>query len=1166
MRWWVGGLAAVMVVAAGAATAPVETAPAAAAAPAPAQADSLTEAQAVAAAKRLGSPVEVTSLRAESSRVIAEPHGGLVLESYPVPRWTKSRDGSGWRKIDTRLEKRADGSVAPIATLADVSFSAGGPASAVRLPVDGGQVSMSWPGSLPAPRIDGDTAVYDSVLPEVDLRLRALADGFTWALVVKSAEAAANPALDELRFGLATTGSLTKRPRTGGGFEVVDGSGTPVVSAGSALMWDSSGLTSAAQAAKSRGVSAFAAQEKREAVRSAPDRARKAELATAVQGTDLVVRPDPALLRGKDTTYPVVIDPWTTINKIRWGYANSTNATRDDGIVRVGNNPDGSGAYRSYFSFGLTSLSGKTIRTAKFLTEMTHSWSCTSSPVNLWRTADLTTTGKQSWGGPSIQQWLEERSGHAHKPSGGAGCSDDPQPDLPMEFSGTNLKNDIIANRGQTIYTLALMTRQSDGTSESTDSWWKKFDAAQTKLSIEYNTNPTTPTAAQLSTHAGYTAPAQACVTGASRPMVRADYPWLKATLTDVDGSNGGSLSGTFTLQKLVNSVWTTVSGWPKVDSGVAPGAKAEVQLTTKTLNGDTYRWQVQTKDTLGGASGLSPWCEFYVDYSAPAFSPKVTPADGLYLESPPLGTNQDVHGSVGYSGKFTLSANGATDVYSYVYQMAGGPEMTVNAAGLGGSATVWVTPNSIGENVLTVKSRDQAGNTSAPYDYVFLVDNYSGPKSHWALDEGTGTTFTNKVSGGASATLANGGVWVDSRVIGTHKSRGKDWAVKFDGTDDRASTSGPVIDTSRSFSFAAWVRADDTPRGVVVSQPGVNKSPFELQYVSTSGRWCFNSYASDTVNGAVTTSPACATSAVQIGVWTHLAGVYDAGASRQLSLYVNGVLAGTGALSAPAWSSTGPMMIGGAKNGSFTGHFNGAISEVRVWDRVIDPDVDLEPLVEPVLVGGWDMEDYDYEDPRQEGDISGYQRPLNLTAYPTVDWSDQAGFDSSGLHFDGVAGSTETSTPVLRTDQSYTVSAWVRWTGGGGARTVIAQDGTEISGFYLGCRTDATGSKWSAMNRTVDSATSGARYANGGTCQANTWVHLTAVQDVGAQTLSLYINGALSARTTAATPWRANGGLTVGRGKWRTPADWFDGDIDRVRVWQGAMTDAEIAAVYAGA
>jgi len=1127
--------------------------------------DSLGEAEAVAAAKRLGMPVEVTSLKSESSRIVATPEGGLVLESYAVPRWTQDRDGGGWRKIDTRLERGADGLVSPVATLTDVAFSAGGSGPAVRLSVDGGQVSLFWPGTLPTPVVEGDTAVYESVLPQVDLRLRALVDGFTWVLVVKSAEAAANPALDELRFGLQTAGSLAKRARSGGGFEVVDGTGSAVVTAGNALMWDSSGLTRAAQQAQSPAVAAFAEQAQRDVLRVVPDGARKAELLTGMQGDDLVIRPDVSLLRGEDTAYPVVIDPWTTINKIRWGYANSTNATRNDGVVRVGLNPDGSGVYRSYFSFNLTGLSGKTIRSAKFLTEMTHSWACDNTPVNLWRTADLTTSGKQAWSGPGFAAWLEQRSGHAHKPSTGAGCSNDPQPDMPMEFSSANLRNDISNNRGQAVYTLALSTRQSDGTSESTASWWKKFDPAMTKLSIEYNTNPNTPTAAQLSTHAGYTAPAQACVTGTSRPRVRFDLPWLKATLTDPDGSNGGSLSGVFTLQKLVSGAWTAVAGWPKTDAGVAPGAKAEVQLSARAADGEVYRWQVQTRDTLGGMSNASPWCEFSVDFSAPAATPKVTPADGLYLESPPLGTNQDPRGAVGYSGRFTFSANGAADVFDYVYQVSGGPQMTVRADQLGGSATVWVTPTSRLENVLTVRSRDQAGNVSAAYDYVFLAGDPTAPKAHWAMDEGTGTTLNNAADGGASATLNPTPSWVDSRLLGTHKSRGKDWAVKLDGVDDQAATSGPVVDTSRSFSVAAWVRADEA-RGVIVSQPGVNKSPFELQYFPTRQRWCFVSYASDTVNAAATSTPACSPDPVQVGVWVHLTGVYDAGSSTPLALYVNGVRAGTGSTSAPAWASTGPLTVGAARNGAPTGFFSGAVSEVRIWDRVVDPDVDLLPIVQPVLVGQWDMEDDDQEEPRQAGDSSGYQRPLTLSAAPSVDWSSD-GYDSAGLHFDGVSGATQTDGPVLRTDQSYTVTAWVRFTGGMGARTVIAQDGQQVSSLFLSCRTDASGSAWSVMYRNVDSTSSSAVYGWGSACVVNKWTHVAAVLDRTAGTLSLYIDGVLAARSTLAyTPWHASGPLTVGRAKWGGPADWFTGDIDRVQVWQGALTDADIQAVFAGA
>lgn len=107
-------------------------------------------------------------------------------------------------------------------------------------------------------------------------------------------------------------------------------------------MWDSSGVETV-PAARSAPVGTGG-----EGLREVPDRSRKAELSTTVDGGHLVIVPDPALLRGSETVFPVVIDPWTTINRMRWGYAGSTNATRDDGVARVGHDADGSGNYRSF--------------------------------------------------------------------------------------------------------------------------------------------------------------------------------------------------------------------------------------------------------------------------------------------------------------------------------------------------------------------------------------------------------------------------------------------------------------------------------------------------------------------------------------------------------------------------------------------------------------------------------------------------------------------------------------------------------------------------------------------------------------------------------------------------------------------------------------------------
>lgn len=1113
------------------------------------------EVEALGAAKRAGAPVEVRGSKSEASRVLATPQGSLVLESYAVPRWTKGRDGA-WRQIDTTLRATPDRRIAPVATLADVSFPTGGVDPAVRLSIDGGQVSLTWPDSLPAPRLEGDTAVYESVLPGVDLRLRALTDGFTWALVVKSAQAAANPALNEVRFGLATTGSLAKRSRTNGGFEVVDGSGKAVVSAGSAVMWDASGLPAPEKAAKGRAATTNAEQDRRDLFRAAPDRARKAELWTNLRGDELSIRPDPALLRGADTVYPVVIDPWTTINKTYWGYADSTNATRDDGVVRVGNNPDGSGNYRSFFRFNLSSLSGKTIRSAKFLTKMTHSWSCTNTPVNLWRTADLPSSGKQTWDGPNLALWLEERSGHAHKPSGGAGCSDDPQPDLPMEFSSTNLKNDISTYRGDTNYTLALSTRRSDGTSESTASWWKKFDAGATKLSVEYNTPPNTPTAAQLSTHAGYTAPAQACVTGTSRPMVRADYPWLKAVLTDPDGSNGGSLSGVFTLQKLVGTTWTTVTGWPKTDSGVAPGGKAEVQLTTKVANGDVYRWQVQTKDTLGGSSGASPWCEFYADYSPPEQKPMVTPADGIYLESPPLGTNQDVRGSVGYSGRFTFSANGAADVYDYVYQVNAGPEIVVKASTLGGSATAWVTPSSVGENVLSVRSRDQAGNASAPYEYTFLVDAPSGPKAHWAIDEGTGTSLNNSVDGAPTATLGGGATWTDGKVLGTHESLGKDWAVTFDGTDDHATATGVDIDTTRSYSIAAWVRPDGDGLMEIAGSPGTQTDSFMLRKWGDN-RWVFTVIEDDVWSSPFTNifGPVAVN-----GQWTHVAGVYDPAGGR-MRLYVNGEEVASGTVPR-TFDPGGKISLGRERwKGADVAYWKGAIGEVRLWDRVIDPDLDLQPLLKPVLVGNWDFENGDTTT-RTEPDLSGYQRSLTVTEAPTADWTPEGYNYSTGLMVNGAPGSADVSEPVLRTDQSFGVAAWVKVTTAD-HQTIAAQDGSNRSAFYL--MHDADYDRWSVTMPSVDVGTAQWQFVLSTELpQLGTWTHVAATYDAAARELRLYVNGVLQGVRPNTVSWHASSVLHLGRSK----HDFFlnGGTVDDVRLWQGRVSEDEILAAMAGA
>ena len=123
----------------------------------------------------------------------------------------------------------------PAVSVADVAFSDGGSGPLVTLTRGGRTVTLSWPGTLPVPTVSGDSATYAEVLPGVDLVVRATGTGFSHALVVKSAAAAAQPEVAEVRFRLGGTARVS----SGGGVLSALGPGSVLASTEPAVMWDS---------------------------------------------------------------------------------------------------------------------------------------------------------------------------------------------------------------------------------------------------------------------------------------------------------------------------------------------------------------------------------------------------------------------------------------------------------------------------------------------------------------------------------------------------------------------------------------------------------------------------------------------------------------------------------------------------------------------------------------------------------------------------------------------------------------------------------------------------------------------------------------------------------------------------------------------------------------
>jgi hypothetical protein len=172
-----------------------------------------SEVSAVAGARATGHQVEVEAFRSETGEVFANPDGTFTAVEHV--RQVRTRMEGRWVGINATLQGQPDGRVAPVSSSVQISLSGGGSGPLARLSLGGRVLSLAWPGNVPAPELDGDTAVYPDVFPGVDLRARADGEGFSHILVVKTRQAAANPALHALRLGLDGS-TLTVRAAGGG--------------------------------------------------------------------------------------------------------------------------------------------------------------------------------------------------------------------------------------------------------------------------------------------------------------------------------------------------------------------------------------------------------------------------------------------------------------------------------------------------------------------------------------------------------------------------------------------------------------------------------------------------------------------------------------------------------------------------------------------------------------------------------------------------------------------------------------------------------------------------------------------------------------------------------------------------------------------------------------
>ncbi|WP_308194346.1 FG-GAP-like repeat-containing protein [Micromonospora salmantinae] len=1154
-------------------------------------------------AKRTGRPVEATAAGTPTSTLTARPDGLLELTQSAVP--TRKRVDGVWKGLDATLVRQTDGSIIPSVTTNTIRLSPGGTGPMAELTSGDRAVAFTAPMSLPAPTLDGPTAIYREVLPGVDLTVRVTTEGgFSHVFVVKTRQAAAHPQLAALNLATTTTGVTLTSDRAGN-ITGRDRTGAAVLTAAAPSMWDSTA---------SRAAEPTAAQGQAKSDITAPSRAaRTAPIGVAITGGALALSPDRNMLTSKETVFPVYIDPtfvWTPVGPRMSGWATlsyyhqSTNYWKNTpdplGRMQVGN----SGVQRSNtlinFPVPHGTLQSAEISSANFKITNTRSWNCDDKTVNIYGPSTTLTSSNARW---SYWEGVSKGSAIASKSFayGYAGCATNA-----VSFDITSkIRSDVTDKRATRTLWMVAASEASDTRS------WKEFDETSPTLTILYNHTPNKPT--NLTT-----SPKTACAGGS---FVGDSGVSLYAPVSD---PNGGTLGVSFKLWKSSDTTETALAASNPSLLTYPSGSTAVLVVPVATLRtagggaATNFSWKVQATD-FRSPSDWSATCTFTYDPSRPG-SPTVSqPNDGETV--------------VGQPWTFDVTpAPGTTVPKGYVYQVNAGPPVDVTADAAG-NATITVAPTRF-VNTLSVTSVSAGGNFGDTASVTFN----STPAANAAEGDLTGDDSPDLLAVGGRYALPSG-LWLapgghrQGNVVATNigargngvsgstnpEDPGSNSPADFNGAQAvtgrffgegfedvlvyyrsgphtggasilRGNGDGSVIEALRSGvqqSIVADQLRDEngnSPQQLVnagdsratgstlpdlMGITGSTEHGYHLAYhpnLGVPGGYLLNqpttalTPAGDTNwhNWRIATTRTATGSAMflwerttgALHLWTALAFDENTG---QLTYDAQRLRAdgwNTGAdidLRAADIDTDGTPDLWVTTNG-------GQTTEWRVSDLTgASGAITAQPSLTIITADhAWQLNDSATGTVGTARDTAG---TLHATGTPGATWSTGDLFDPD-VALDGTSGTLATNTSAVPTNAAFTVSTWVKLKSHGG--TVVSQDGTNTAGFKLWA--DSSDQSWRfAMSRSdVASPIWDTASASAGSARLGVWTQLTAVFSPAAGNLHsmfLFVDGRNVASASHGTLWNTTNAFRVGAAKTGSSSygGYLNGEVSLTQTWDVA-------------
>lgn len=886
------------------------------------------EPSAASLAEAQGQSVAVESETTETSQVLAQPDGTMTMTSESVP--VRVRQGDVWVPTNLDLEDQ-QGWIQPEVAASQVRFADGGSDVLAQIQTPSGEwMSEIWPkGPLPAPQLEGSSATYAAVLPGVDLRLTATPAGMSEVLIVKTKAAGQSDDLAQLELDMDGA-TVSDSASDGVAAAAPDGS---TVAASAPTWWDSSTASSGPEGPG--GVS------------------NPRPLDHTADGSTVTLDVGSIADQDNSLTYPLFVDPdWSSGAQSYWftdrqfpdqSYLNGQYSA---GYQSVGYGTDADGSYmsRAFWQFGVAALEGKTIIDAQFSATENFS-SCDTTAVQLWRFG-VATPGF-SWN-QEPAQWRQQLDSKAL--TNGSSCK------APGAI-GMDATDGVAYIAKSKTATIQLGLRSANESNSQT----RKHFAQAAKLTVSYDSPPSTPTGV------AFTTPSRACgasVAGAAY-MNGTQQISIQATPDDPDAGQNVLVRFSFYHASDTDTAYKTA----ETKLG-AQGTAQTLQVAANTFPPGDYLLRAQTNDARD-LSTASAACYFSIKNTHPSL-PVVTAAAGNYQVGHALtatiteaandssGKPNQIRGFAYWwqSGAATsapppapTTINTTTSYHDCDFidgvvtnVCATSNKSTVTVAPLDDVSTLWVAAYDRAGNV-SLGPIDPTGNNSPPgtaavsplqinakadpnvdltQGHFWEMDNVSSPYPTSVADANTTTPLPLSVGTRLQNTAADN--YKGAPVL----------ALTGASSDGIIKTASRALDTTKAFSVSAWIKpASTSGYQTVLSEKGATNSAFYLQIKSGYPRFC--------VKGQSAAAESCAadTNVMTTNTWIFVTGIWDP-VNGQIRLLIGPDTAprGSDAYTPPdkEVSASGTIQVGSAfSNGALSDYFDGDIFDPSAFPGVLD-------------------------------------------------------------------------------------------------------------------------------------------------------------------------------------------------------------------------------------